>query len=132
MAFKDELGNAKANFFMTYYKDGLVDRSKQPITYTFNVAVQVRLQFACIWVVLAFYQKKIASQYIDLQKTLKEVEGFALNEYSNLLMKGDLTTDNEVDSVIEKLSKYTGLSKQDIRNTIIELKLAICKGVIAQ
>ena len=80
--------------------------------------------FLPTYTAMAFYHKKIAPEYSDLQKTLREVEHFALNEYSNLLMKGDLATDNEVNSVVEKLSKYTGLSKQYIRNTNYRIEIS--------
>lgn len=80
--------------------------------------------FLPTYTAMAFYHKKIAPEYTDLQKTLREVEHFALNEYSNMLMKGDLAADNEVNNVVEKLSKYTGLSKQYIRNTNYRIEIS--------
>ena len=47
----------------------------------------------------------------DLQKTLKESEAFAMNEYAPALLKGELLGDAEKDKIAEKLSYYTGLSK---------------------
>ena len=60
----------------------------------------------------AWYHKKLAAPLqADLQKTLKESEAFAMNEYAPALLKGELLGDAEKDKVAEKLSYYTGLSK---------------------
>jgi carboxypeptidase C (cathepsin A) len=73
---------------------------------------------------MAWYHKKIAPEYqADLQKTLREVEKFVLNEYSTILMKGDQANEAEQTLVTEKLSKFTGLSKDFIKraNNRIEI-----------
>jgi carboxypeptidase C (cathepsin A) len=47
----------------------------------------------------------------DLAKTRAEVEHWALNDYTQALQKGDALTPQERQSVIDTLSRYTGLSK---------------------
>jgi carboxypeptidase C (cathepsin A) len=66
----------------------------------------------------AWYHKKLEPELQkDLQKTLREVENFALNEYTLALTKGDLMTKEEEENITTKLSRYTGLSKEYIRQT---------------
>ena len=73
--------------------------------------------FLPTYTAMAWYHKKIAPEYqADLQKTLRDVEKFATNEYSTVLMKGDLASEAEQMMVTEKLSKFTGLSKEYIKN----------------
>jgi carboxypeptidase C (cathepsin A) len=61
----------------------------------------------------AWYHKKLApGLQADLKKTLKESEQFALGEYASALIKGGWLTDEEKDKIAEKMSYYTGLSKE--------------------
>lgn len=62
----------------------------------------------------AWYHKKLGAQFTSLPALLKEVEEFALNEYSTALLKGDALSETEKNAVAEKLSRYTGLSKDYI------------------
>ena len=62
----------------------------------------------------AWYHKKLDPAFNDLNKLLKEVEEFALNEYTLALMKGDRLSENEKNNIAEKLSKYIGVSKEYI------------------
>jgi carboxypeptidase C (cathepsin A) len=80
--------------------------------------------FLPTYTAMAFYHKKIAPEYTDLQKTLREAEHFALNEYSTFLIKGDLATENERLSILKKLSKFTGLSENYIRNTNYRIEIS--------
>lgn len=60
----------------------------------------------------AFYHKKLtASLQTDLQKTLRESEAFAINEYAPALLKGSLLTETEKNQIAERLSYFTGISK---------------------
>ena len=59
----------------------------------------------------AWYHNKVADKPASLNAFLKEVRTFAGGEYSAALMKGDQLTDAEKTSVLNKLSAYTGLSK---------------------
>lgn len=61
----------------------------------------------------AWYHKKLApGLQADLNKTLKEAEQFALGEYASALIKGGWLTDQEKQKIAEKMSYYTGLSKE--------------------
>jgi carboxypeptidase C (cathepsin A) len=59
----------------------------------------------------------------DLKTLTAEAETFALNEYSTALMKGDRLTEAEYTSVVQKLSRYTGLSESFIRQTNLRINL---------
>ncbi len=59
----------------------------------------------------AWYHNKVANKPASLEAFLKEVRTFAGGEYNNALMKGDQVTDADKASVLNKLSAYTGLSK---------------------
>lgn len=61
----------------------------------------------------AWYHKKLApALQADLQKTLRESESFALGEYATALLKGAWLTEAEKEKIAEKMSYYTGLSKE--------------------
>jgi carboxypeptidase C (cathepsin A) len=59
----------------------------------------------------AWYHKKVAAdlQKKDLKSFLKEVEGFAMGEYSTALNKGDGLPAAERKAVLDKLVRYVGL-----------------------
>ncbi len=58
----------------------------------------------------AFYHKRLPEELLkDLAATLKEVESFALNEYTVALMQGDNLSTQERQAIVEKLARYTGL-----------------------
>jgi len=59
----------------------------------------------------AYYHKKVPAdlQKKDLKSFLKEVEGFAMGEYSAALAKGDDLPAAERKAIIDKLVRYCGL-----------------------
>jgi hypothetical protein len=59
----------------------------------------------------AWFHKKVAAdlQRKDLKAFLKEVEGFAMGEYSTALNKGDALPAVERKAVLDKLVRYVGL-----------------------
>ncbi|HUI42108.1 MAG TPA: peptidase S10 [Terriglobia bacterium] len=61
----------------------------------------------------AWYHKKLAPdlQQQDLTKTLAEVKAWAGTDYAAALARGDALSPDERAAVIDKLSRYTGLSK---------------------
>jgi carboxypeptidase C (cathepsin A) len=59
----------------------------------------------------------------DLRATLEEVEEFAAGEYSQALTKGDSLTKDEIDRVVAKLARYTGLSPEYIRQTNLRIDI---------
>lgn len=74
---------------------------------------------------MAWYHKKIAKEYQgDLQKTLREAEHFALNEYATALMKGDLLPEDEKQKIVQKLSKLTGISETFIKNANLRIEIS--------
>lgn len=74
---------------------------------------------------MAWYHKKIAPEYQgDLPKTMQAVRDFAQGEYAAALMKGDLLTEAERTSVLDKLAKFTGLSKGYLQNTNLRIEIS--------
>ena len=61
----------------------------------------------------AWYHKKLApALQADLQQALKESEQFAMGEFASALLKGETLSDDEKNKLAEKMSYYTGLSKE--------------------
>lgn len=76
----------------------------------------------------AWYHKKAGTDYKDLKTFLAEVENFALGEYTLALTKGAKLSEAEEASVVSKLSKYTGLSAEYIRQTNLRIEIQrFCK-----
>ncbi len=69
----------------------------------------------------AWYHKKLSSNYNNLDTLLKEVEHFAVTDYTLALLKGDQITDEEKNAIADKLHDYTGLSKQYIMESNLRL-----------
>jgi carboxypeptidase C (cathepsin A) len=66
----------------------------------------------------AWYHKKLASPLqADLRKTLKEAEEFAVTDYLAALTKGDALSPADRQRITERLSDYTGLSKEFLRES---------------
>lgn len=59
----------------------------------------------------AWYHNKVNPKPANLMDFLKEVRLFSLGEYASALMKGDLMTNAERESLLNKLTMYSGLSK---------------------
>jgi carboxypeptidase C (cathepsin A) len=59
----------------------------------------------------AWYHKKLGPDLQDFDKLRAEVEQWAITGYAEALAKGDRLTPEERRAVIERLSRYTGLSK---------------------
>ncbi|MBV9613611.1 MAG: peptidase S10 [Acidobacteriaceae bacterium] len=67
------------------------------------------------YTLIAAYHHKLAPELSqNLEKTRAEVEQWATNEYTKALAKGDTLSGQERQSVIDALSRYTGLSKDII------------------
>lgn len=90
--------------------------------------------FLPTYTAMAWYHKKIAPEYQgDLDKTLVEVRNFCIGEYNTFLMKGDLATEAEKNSIASKLSKFTGLSEKYIRNTNFRIEIGrFCKELLRE
>ncbi len=75
----------------------------------------------------AWYHKKLSPEPTALDPFLKEVEDFALGEYSHALAQGNALGETEKQQVAEKLHEYTGLPvdyivKADLRVTAGEFE----------
>lgn len=64
----------------------------------------------------ARYHDKLPQTPANLNDFLQEVIDFAVNEYSVALFKGDSLDDKKKSYIVDKLHRYTGLSKTYIRN----------------
>lgn len=72
----------------------------------------------------AWYHNQLdADMQSDLEKTLQEVEEFALGEYASALMKGDKLPLQEYDVIVQKLARYTGLTPEYIRQTNLRINI---------
>jgi len=71
---------------------------------------------------MAWFHKQLAPEFTDLKKLLSEVENFASTEYTLALMKGDNLSMSEKSSIAEKLSRYTGLSKEYLLRTNLRIE----------
>jgi len=73
----------------------------------------------------AWYHKKLPeeTQKKQLKDLLDEVREFALTEYNIALMKGDAIPSDEREYIIEKLHKYTGLSKEYLKWTKLRINI---------
>lgn len=61
----------------------------------------------------AWYHKKLAPELqADFTKTINESKAFAMGEYATALLKGDWLTAAEKDRIAERMSYYTGMSKE--------------------
>jgi carboxypeptidase C (cathepsin A) len=72
----------------------------------------------------AWYHKKLPAELQgDLRRTLDEVERWAATDYTTALAKGDNLTPQERQEVIERLARYTGLSRQFIDNSNLRIEI---------
>ncbi|HMZ46218.1 MAG TPA: carboxypeptidase [Chitinophagaceae bacterium] len=71
----------------------------------------------------AWYHKKLSAdlQQKDLVNMLPEVEQFTINEYIPALTKGSQLTDVERNKIIEKVSKYSGLSAKVVKENNLKI-----------
>jgi carboxypeptidase C (cathepsin A) len=73
--------------------------------------------------IAAFHHKLAPDLTSDLGKMRDEVEHWASNEYALALAKGDALTPPERQEVIDRLARYTGLSKQFIDETNLRVNV---------
>jgi carboxypeptidase C (cathepsin A) len=70
----------------------------------------------------AWYHHKLSPEFqSNFQKTMDEVEEFALNEYWVALANGDLLSEPERNRIVEKLVRYTSLSKTFIQESNLRI-----------
>ena len=72
----------------------------------------------------AWYHKKLPPDLQqDLRRTLDEVERWAATDYTTALAKGDRLTPAERQEVIDRLARYTGLSKTYIEQSNLRIEI---------
>jgi carboxypeptidase C (cathepsin A) len=69
----------------------------------------------------AWYHNRVNPRPSDLASYVSEVEQFAMGEYLDALYKGDKLGGAQLDDVVRKLSRYTGLSQQYVRLSHIRI-----------
>ncbi len=90
-------------------------------TIDFNLNNEVPyVMFLPAYAAAAWYHRKLRIRR-PLQKLLKEVEAFALGEYSAALLKGDQLTRSERRRIVEKMSRYTGLAPEFIERSNLRI-----------
>jgi len=76
----------------------------------------------------AWHHKKLNAQFSNLENLMDEVRKFAFGEYNNALTLGDKLSASDKNLIAEKLSIYTGLSKQYIMGTNLRINIQqFCK-----
>ncbi len=72
----------------------------------------------------AWYHKQLAPDLqSDLQAALKESEEFALGEYASALLQGDALSDSDRQSVIKKVARLTGMTKEYVEQTNLRIQI---------
>ena len=74
---------------------------------------------------IAWYHKRLPAdvQGMGLRRLLDEVERWAATDYTVALAKGDRLTQTERQEVIDRLNRYTGLSKTFIDNSDLRIEI---------
>ena len=73
----------------------------------------------------ARFHNTLSSKYqkMDIEKFLREVEEFAMNEYTLALAQGDQLSDNERNKIAKKLAAYTGVSEDYALQTQLRINM---------
>ncbi len=67
------------------------------------------------YTMIAWYHKKLPQDLMqDRDKTRAEVEKWVMSDYLPALQKGDTLSTQERSTIIDQISRYTGLSKADV------------------
>lgn len=69
----------------------------------------------------AWYHKKLAPRFKDVDSVVKETQEWIDKEYASALERGDSLTDKEKDHVASKLSEYLGISKKYILGSNLKI-----------
>ncbi len=80
----------------------------------------------------AFYHHKLPDALQkDLTSTLKEAETWAQTDYANALAQGDRLTSSQRQAAIDKMARYTGLSKTYLDNSDLRVDIeSFCKELL--
>ncbi len=85
----------------------------------------------------AFWHNKLDQLDTDVEdsfnRILDEVREFALGEYTIALMQGSNISDRKKQTIVKKLSKYTGLTTDYIEKTDLRIKInRFCKELLRE
>lgn len=72
----------------------------------------------------AWYHNKVPNKPANLEQFLQEARAFAENEYNSALMKGDRLTGAEREKILDRLSYFTGLSKDYLTKADLRVNVA--------
>ena len=70
---------------------------------------------------IAWFHNKLAQKPTDLKSFLEEVRRYARGRYAEALAEGDKLSDAEKDAVAQKLSSYSGLSVDYVKQTNLRI-----------
>jgi carboxypeptidase C (cathepsin A) len=77
------------------------------------------------------HHKLAAAQQKDLNATLREVEAWAQTDYASALAQGDHLSSSQRQAVIDRLARYTGLSKTYLDNCNLRVEIeGFCKELL--
>jgi carboxypeptidase C (cathepsin A) len=77
------------------------------------------------YTMIAAYHKRLPADLMqDLDKTRRDVEHWAANDYARALAKGDALSPQERQTVIEQMSRYTGLKKDILEQANLRIDVA--------
>jgi len=76
--------------------------------------------FVPAYAATAWYHGKLNFK-ASLQNVIKEAQEFALGEYASALLKGASLTPEERANIVEKLSRYTGISQEFIERSNLRI-----------
>src|SRR5688572_26923315 len=77
--------------------------------------------FVPAYTATAWYHNKLNFK-APLKTVLKEAEEFAKGEYASALLKGASLTTEERENIVQKLSRYTGISEDFIRRSNLRIE----------
>lgn len=77
--------------------------------------------FVPAYAATAWYHNKLNFK-APLKTVLKEAEEFAKGEYATALLKGASLTPEERENIVQKLSRYTGISEEFIRRSNLRIE----------
>ena len=80
------------------------------------------LLFLPTYTATAFYHGRLDPALLEnLETTLEQAKAFALGEYATALLKGDLLEEAEADEIATKLARFTGLSKEFVKQSNLRI-----------
>lgn len=71
----------------------------------------------------AYYHGQLSDDFKSLQDALNSAEEFALTDYADALLRGDLLTEREFNQVASRLSQLTGLPAEYVRQSNLRVPI---------